>query len=1357
MSDRYEENDVLLTAFNLGTLSGVGAIANLSIDDDDWFQLTTTAPGTAESLIQLDFRHAEGDIDVVLVDANSTILRSSTGTTDGESLSLEGLAAGTYFLRAYGYDAANNSNYTLRFNLPGNNSDDPYENNDSRNSAANLQTITTTTLLSGLTARDHDWFRFTTIAPGTTGSSVRIDFLHDNGDLDLRLVNVSGRVIDSSASIDDGEEISLAGLAAGTYYIRVSGAAGAVNAYYDLTITPPGDRADAYEDNDTATSPSVLGTLTNPFSLAGLSITDADWFQFTTTNPGTAESFVRADFLQAEGDIDLQLLDVNGTVIGTAEGNGDRHQISLNGLAAGTYLVHLYGYNNATNPNYTLSITPPTARFEDAYEDNDTQAAVVDPFAAAHLGALAYPFTLETLSLTDEDWFQFRTIAPGTSDSAVQIDFLHVNGDIDMQLVDASGRVIAASESANDSERLSLSGLAAGDYYVRIYGFNGASNPSYRLTVTPPLDPASLAPDRFEPNDSQATATDLNTLSGTTQFNNLTIHQSNNEDWFQFTLAVNTSAQHDAKIEFNHQLGDLDLQLYNQDGILLNGSYGRGNTESLSLDGLIAGTYFLRAYGYGGATHPNYSLTIDAPEISPVAIPEDAAEQNDSLDQAYSLRYDGGYYSSSALNLSIDNSPNEASRQDWFRFTLPTDGVVGNRVAIEFDHSLGDLDLGLFDNNGTLITGSQGTSNQEAISLEGLAAGTYYLHVYGYQEATNPNYLLTIDGPTPNSLLQPDSLEANNSLATATELRDISGTGNVWQNLTISSAEDQDWFKFTTTATATGNDFVQINFNHAAGDLALALFDSNGTLLTQSNGSTDNELVSLQGLAAGTYYAQVVGVNAATNPNYTLSIDAPQLEATQAEWTILVYLAADNDLESFGIEDLNEMEVPILPNTVRVVTLVDRLPGYDNSNGNWTDTRRGRITHDTNPNMVSSPLTSLGELNMGAPQTLTDFIQWGVQTNPAENYGLVLWNHGGGLSGLTWDDTNNSDNLTLREITTAIQASGVDFDLIGFDACLQAMVEQGYELKNLTDVMVASQKTEPGDGWDYTAWLSQLAADPTMGAEALGAAIVSTYGEFYGDNETLSVTRVGDYDELKTAIDIFATTALVSGTDADWQTIAAARDATPYFSLPEYRDLKTFTDTIATNPGVTDPIRTAAAAVSTAITNALVRNHSGNGEGGRGLSIYLPEFGNAAYTQEFTSLYSDTNWLNFLNRNLIGLQRVVAASPDWAEVNDVRSQATNLHRLAGANKLFTGLNIGTASDVDWFRFETVATGSNTDSVQIAFDSTAGELTLQLYDTTGTLLQTSTNSNSGATSIEKVSLDSLTAGQISFLKIRWGKW
>ena len=64
----------------------------------------------------------------------------------------------------------------------------------------------------------------------------------------------------------------------------------------------------------------------------------------------------------------------------------------------------------------------------------------------------------------------------------------------------------------------------------------------------------------------------------------------------------------------------------------------------------------------------------------------------------------------------------------------------------------------------------------------------------------------------------------------------------------------------------------------------------------------------------------------------------------EREWSILVYMSADNNLESAAIADLIEMEKSKLnTKNVSVLVLLDRNPSYDSSNGNWKNTKLYRI------------------------------------------------------------------------------------------------------------------------------------------------------------------------------------------------------------------------------------------------------------------------------------------------------------------------------------------------------------------------------------------------------------------------------
>ncbi|MBD3255173.1 MAG: hypothetical protein GF383_08765, partial [Candidatus Lokiarchaeota archaeon] len=102
------------------------------------------------------------------------------------------------------------------------------------------------------------------------------------------------------------------------------------------------------------------------------------------------------------------------------------------------------------------------------------------------------------------------------------------------------------------------------------------------------------------------------------------------------------------------------------------------------------------------------------------------------------------------------------------------------------------------------------------------------------------------------------------------------------------------------------------------------------------------------------------------------NIDSKRLKtsAIANNWTIMVYVAADNNLESAGIEDLNEMESVQLPEGVELVTLFDRALGYTAVDGDWTTTRRYNITYDEDKDHINSEYQDLGELNMADPETL---------------------------------------------------------------------------------------------------------------------------------------------------------------------------------------------------------------------------------------------------------------------------------------------------------------------------------------------------------------------------------------------------
>jgi len=225
-----------------------------------------------------------------------------------------------------------------------------------------------------------------------------------------------------------------------------------------------------------------------------------------------------------------------------------------------------------------------------------------------------------------------------------------------------------------------------------------------------------------------------------------------------------------------------------------------------------------------------------------------------------------------------------------------------------------------------------------------------------------------------------------------------------------------------------------------------------------------------------------------------------------AEWTFMVYMAADNNLEGAGIEDLNEMETVGSSEDLNFIVQVDRAEGYDTSNGDWKGAKRYRMEKDDDRSIVNTPeLEDMGEINMGDPDTLVDFIIWATDNYPAKHYFLDLWNHGGAFWGVCWDDSEgDGDPITMLEMSDALDTAtghmGRNIDIIGFDACLMAQLAILYQVKDYSDYAVASGFVEPGDGWPYERIFSGLDKKPDMTPSDLGLEIVNDYMDSYTDN-----------------------------------------------------------------------------------------------------------------------------------------------------------------------------------------------------------------------------------------------------------------
>jgi hypothetical protein len=237
------------------------------------------------------------------------------------------------------------------------------------------------------------------------------------------------------------------------------------------TITPPS----SYTSVNLNSAGDASGS-------AAITSNEIDWYKFTV---GTGGSFI-FDALKASGssvDTVAAIYTSTGSRVAyNDDSNGTTNSHFTATLTAGaTYYFGVTNYTGTANGNYTWNIDgPASSSGDDAYEENDSMAA------ASNLGTLTSQQTYSNLKMADsQDWFKFTMNGAGTTSNSVSIAFTHANGDLDMRLYNSAGTEVGNSQGTSNSETISLNGLAAGTYYVKVYGYNGVFNPNYSLTVNP--------------------------------------------------------------------------------------------------------------------------------------------------------------------------------------------------------------------------------------------------------------------------------------------------------------------------------------------------------------------------------------------------------------------------------------------------------------------------------------------------------------------------------------------------------------------------------------------------------------------------------------------------------------------------------------------------------------------------------------------------------------------------------------------------------------------------------------------------------------------------------------------------------
>ena len=350
------------------------------------------------------------------------------------------------------------------------------------------------------------------------------------------------------------------------------------------------------------------------------------------------------------------------------------------------------------------------------------------------------------------------------------------------------------------------------------------------------------------------------------------------------------------------------------------------------------------------------------------------------------------------------------------------------------------------------------------------------------------------------------------------------------------------------------------------------------------------------------------------NTNFTL----PPL--TRAKWSFLVFINGANNLDEFGPLNVNQMEKIGSNKDLNIVLQWKRANCGTCGNPDWVGTRRYFVTKDTNEQQVSSQIVqNMGtNIDMGDWRELRNFIQWGQQQYPADHYAVVIWNHGAGWRptragqrqpmvprSVSIDDSTNNEIQTWQ-LPGALTA-GQRLDMVIFDASLMQMMEVAYEMKDITDVIVGSEESPPGEGYVYDRFLADLAANPNMTAAQFGTSIVERTLEAYGRNNNLtqSALDTSKIANLAGRISSFANTLEANISNSRDAMVFARRNAENY-AYPDNKDLWHYAELIKQNTA-SSSLKASATDVQNAIDAATIAEEHGTINGNsHGVAIYVP-------------------------------------------------------------------------------------------------------------------------------------------------------
>jgi hypothetical protein len=355
-----------------------------------------------------------------------------------------------------------------------------------------------------------------------------------------------------------------------------------------------------------------------------------------------------------------------------------------------------------------------------------------------------------------------------------------------------------------------------------------------------------------------------------------------------------------------------------------------------------------------------------------------------------------------------------------------------------------------------------------------------------------------------------------------------------------------------------------------------------------------------------------------------LLVAAVSAPPPSAQWTFMIYVCADNDLESSWAPNLAKLEGVGSTSSVNFVALVD-----------LKSTETVELIHIEQGS--HTVVATLPEQDMGNTATAINFVNTAESLYPASKYLLDFWDHGNGWDYFCWDQT--ADNwLDVPKLGEIMQSVGF-IDIVGFDACDMAQIEVYYELVGHASYAVGSEETIPLIGWPYDTNAQDLVNNPSQDARTYANELVVNYGELYSSlkgygAETFSAIDISQIPALTTAFTTWTSTMQANLNQYKSKYASALRSSNRMWGTTYYVDMYDYMNQLLTQ-NIPTALVTDTQNVKTAIANAVVANWFGKKQSDiYGLTFYWAKANQWASARTYylaVTWGQTTGWISFLD------------------------------------------------------------------------------------------------------------------------------